>query len=103
MKYADILPDVLAGKWVRNHQNLERWLKMDENGHWHTEDGTMVDLPRNSYSFDTWEVKPEIDIVLSAEDMFGHMINPPVYSEEAIEYGKAMHQNGSLNQPHEEV
>ncbi len=59
MKYSEILPDVLAGKWVRHKPNHE-WFMMSESGIFVKGGKTLVSIDRNSYDLDTWEVKPEI-------------------------------------------
>lgn len=58
MKYSEILPAVLDGKWVRVSEN-GRWLQMDQAGEWSIEEGQEVQVSRDLYSLDTWEVKPE--------------------------------------------
>lgn len=61
MKYQDILPDVLTGKWVR-HKFNHPWYRMDYSGVF-LKKGEIgertIPLERNDYLLDTWEVKPD--------------------------------------------
>lgn len=59
MRYQDILPDVLKGKWVRQEESAE-WMKMNTFGHFHYNKGTDPPIVnRKDYERDTWEVKPD--------------------------------------------
>jgi len=58
MKYSEILDDVLAGKWVRTNPNCE-WIRMGEEGVFYDEAGCKTNIRRNTYTFKTWEVKPD--------------------------------------------
>ncbi len=58
MKYQDILPDVLAGKWVRIEQERS-WIRMKSNGDWIDDKGDEVRVHLCYYKIDTWEVKSD--------------------------------------------
>ncbi len=62
MKYQDILPDVLAGKWVRplNHKVFDYpWLRMKDDGFWEDESNMNHGVEKDCYSLSEWEVKLE--------------------------------------------
>ncbi len=62
MRYKDILPDVLAGKWVRHFKddNNDVWYKMKDDGRFVCSDGSTPFCPSKEIQLmDTWEVKPE--------------------------------------------
>lgn len=72
MKYQDILPDVLAGKWVRDC-DVRLWARMNSKGVWESQGLNKDWCPlRAEYEKDTWEVKPdepeEIRIVIDSVD-----------------------------------
>jgi len=58
MKYSEILEDVLAGKCVRTNPN-GKWIKMGEEGVFYDEAGCKTNIRRDTYDFETWEVKPD--------------------------------------------
>ena len=58
MEYAEILPAVLEGRWVRPHDN-STWVKMNDGGYFVDEDGSMIHVHKKTYAFNTWEVKSE--------------------------------------------
>ena len=62
MKYQDILPSVLEGKWVREKQNRP-WVRMKKRGEWisevgHSRSEVPTTIGRETFLLDTWEVKP---------------------------------------------
>ncbi|MCK5609263.1 hypothetical protein KAR91_45735 [Candidatus Pacearchaeota archaeon] len=63
MKYQDILPDVLAGKWVRPEEKHE-WVYLDAMGMWQGQTTmTPIVIKRDLYCGDTWEVKPKPEMI----------------------------------------
>lgn len=60
MKYQDILPDVLAGKIVRQSPDLP-WMRMKRSGMWDIDDEHSPEtvLKKEAYLVNTWEVKPQ--------------------------------------------
>ncbi len=82
MKYSEILPDVIAGKWVRNNKK-HMWMVMNEKGLWSTSsDATGGPISREAYELDTWEVKPYKYSYTAIKK------EPPMNLLQAVEQGK---------------
>ena len=58
MKYEEILPDVLAGRWVRTNISGD-WIKMRDIGAFQDEYDAKVTILRDTYELHTWETRPE--------------------------------------------
>ncbi len=60
MKYSDILPDALVGKFVRQSKTC-RWIRLKESGMWDIgpNDPDFI-LEKRDYTLETWEVKPDV-------------------------------------------
>lgn len=59
MKYEEILPAVLKGKWFRADLQY-MWVRMNEDGIlFDMGNNEVKNFHRNSYLWDTWKVKPE--------------------------------------------
>lgn len=98
MNYSEILPDVLAGKWVREKEDRP-WVRMTENGNWVTDNphlikrddvglgksnsdsGIPTTIGREVFNLDTWEVKKEIIYIWGACDEDG---TPYIYPGKPI-------------------
>ena len=70
MKYAEILPDVLAGNYVKI-ESREPWIRMDNNGRFYIKGGMIANITLDMYKLNTWEVKPEEIHVLGMSKLSG--------------------------------